>query len=79
MKPHLIRYYIFILLLVFSTASVWSETPVIRFSPEAEHAYKLIFQLRLREAGRAIDEIKHSDPDNYVVYFIPQLSVMKLV
>jgi len=56
--------------LVFSTASVWSETPVIRFSPEAEHAYKLIFQLRLREAGRAIDEIKHSDPDNYVVYFL---------
>ncbi|HQN57104.1 MAG TPA: hypothetical protein PLR24_07710 [Saprospiraceae bacterium] len=70
MKPHLIRYYILILLLVFSTASVWSETPVIRFSPEAEHAYKLIFQLRLREAGRAIDEIKHSDPDNYVVYFL---------
>lgn len=45
-------------------------TPVIRFSPDAERAYRLIFQLRLKEAEQAINDIRQADPDNYVVYFL---------
>lgn len=50
--------------------SIHAQKKSIDFSPNARKAYQLIMQLRFKEAEQKIQNIRTSEPNNYVTYFL---------
>jgi len=68
-----IKGYIYFLILTLGMMApmpIYSQTKVIKFTPDATAAYQMVMQLRLNEAQQKINQIKKEDPNNAVVYFL---------
>jgi len=60
----------FLLFTIFLSAQIGIAEKRFEFTPQATVAYQKVMSLRFDEARLDIAQIKHSDPDNQIVYFI---------